>query len=168
MLVEYPGYGRSEGKPSLGSITETVIAAYDTLTARADVDARRIFAYGRSLGGGAACALADARPIAALLLQSTFTSTRSLAKRFLVPPLLVMDPFDNLSTVRSYSGPVLVAHGENDDQIPYDHGLQLAAAAQNGTFLSYDCVHDDCPPDWSAFWATVGRFLAENGLVPGP
>ena len=38
LLVEYPGYGRSEGKPSEASLTETFIAAYDSLVSKPDVD----------------------------------------------------------------------------------------------------------------------------------
>ena len=37
LLVEYPGYGRSEGKPSKKTITETFILAYETISAREDV-----------------------------------------------------------------------------------------------------------------------------------
>lgn len=168
MLVEYPGYGRSEGKPSQTTITEAVVAAYDALAARADVDTSRIIAYGRSVGGGAACALSRERRVAALILQSTFTSARSFAKDFWVPGFLVRDPFDNLEVLRSYAGPVLVAHGRQDDQIPFDHGVALAEAAPNGSLLSYNCVHDDCPPDWPAFWTAVSAFLRRHRLLPAP
>ncbi|MBW1834753.1 MAG: alpha/beta fold hydrolase, partial [Deltaproteobacteria bacterium] len=74
MLVEYPGYGRSEGSPSKKSINEAFLSAYDILTARKDVDPERIIIFGRSIGGGAACALAAKRPSAALILKSTFIS----------------------------------------------------------------------------------------------
>ena len=167
MLVEYPGYGRSAGKPSETTIIESVVAAYDTLAARKDVDASRIIAFGRSLGGGAASALVGERQVAALILQSTFTSTRALAKGLLVPRVLVRDPFNNLARIRSYAGPVLVAHGTRDDQIPYDHAVTLVQAASNGVLLSYDCVHNDCPPDWLEFWTAVTAFLNEHGLLSG-
>ncbi len=167
MLVEYPGYGRSAGKPSQTTITEAVVAAYDTLAARNDVDASRIIAYGRSVGGGAASALVGERQVAALILQSTFTSARAFAKGLFVPSVLVRDPFDNLARIRSYTGPVLVAHGTRDDQIPYDHAVTLVQAASNGVLLSYDCVHDDCPPDWLEFWTVVTAFLSEHGLLSG-
>ena len=45
LLVEYPGYGRSEGKPSKKTITETFIIAYDTITAREGVDKNRIVPF---------------------------------------------------------------------------------------------------------------------------
>jgi len=81
LLVEYPGYGRSTGPQSQSSITEAFVTAYDTLCARADVEASKIILVGRSLGGGAVCALAAKRPAAALILMSTFTSARSFDKK---------------------------------------------------------------------------------------
>ncbi|MGI9626212.1 MAG: alpha/beta hydrolase, partial [Longimicrobiales bacterium] len=81
LLVEYPGYGRSGGSPSESSITEAMTDAYDYLVSRADVDPTRIVAYGRSVGGGAAGALVRQRPVAALVLESSFTSVRRMARR---------------------------------------------------------------------------------------
>ncbi len=166
LLVEYPGYGRSRGVPSQASLTESLVAAFDLLASRGDVDPARIAVYGRSLGGGAACALARERPVAALILQSTFTSVSALAQRMFVPAFLVRDPFDNLEVVRSYDGPLLVLHGRLDRLVPFEHGVALARAAPQADFIAYDCAHSDCPPSWPAFWSDVGGFLSEHGLAP--
>lgn len=165
LLVEYPGYGRSEGSPSQRSIVETFVAAYDALIARKDVDPSRIVLFGRSLGGGAVCALAAKRPSAALILLSTFTSVRSCASRFLVPGFLVLDPFDNLAVVGSYSGPVLIIHGRNDNLIPHKHGVALYRAARRAKMLTYDCQHNDCPPSWDTFWRDVESFLVDAEII---
>ena len=165
LLVEFPGYGRSEGKPSQASITETFISAYDLMTRRKEVDASKIIFYGRSIGGGAMCALSKHRPAAAILLMSTFTSVRSFAWRYLIPAGLVRDPFDNLSAVRKFQGPLLILHGKHDEIIPYAHGKSLHQAARNARLLSYECGHNDCPPDWSQFWGDVKTFLREADLV---
>ena len=165
LLVEYPGYGRSEGSPSQRSITETFIAAYDALVARKDVDSSRIVLFGRSLGGGAVCALAEKRPSAALILLSTFTSVQSCASNFLVPGFLILDEFDNLAVIGSYRGPVLVVHGRNDDLIPYEHGVALCQEAQRGEMLTYDCRHNDCPPNWETFWRDMKSFLIQAEII---
>lgn len=165
LLVEYPGYGRSKGTPSQSSITETFVTAYDMLTARADVDASKIILVGRSLGGGAVCALAAKRPAAALILMSTFTSARSFATKYLIPGFLVRDPFDNLSVVRSFYGPVLIMHGKRDEVIPYKHGLALYRAARNGKMITYDSGHNDSPPDWDIFFRDVESFLKDAGIL---
>jgi len=165
LLVEYPGYGRSEGTPSQNSIKEAFLAGYDALVARSDVDPSRIVLFGRSLGGGAACALAAERPSAALILMSTFTSIRSFSRRFLMPDFLVRDPFDNLAVVRAYGGPVLVIHGRHDSLIPYKQGLALYRAAKHGEVLTYDCEHNDCPGDWKRFWEDMALFLGSSGII---
>ncbi|HZD03736.1 MAG TPA: alpha/beta hydrolase [Longimicrobiales bacterium] len=165
LLVEYPGYGRSAGSPCQASVTRTMVAAFDRLSARPEVDGTRIVGMGRSLGGGAICALARQRPLRALLLQSTFTSVRAFAGRFLVPPFVVRDAFDNLAVVRDFDGPVLVAHGTGDAVIPYRHGRRLASSTARATLLTYRCGHNDCPPDWRVYLGEVSDFLRENGVL---
>lgn len=165
LLVEYPGYGRSHGKPSQRSVTETFVAAYDLLIARKDVDPSRIILVGRSIGGGAICQLAAKRPSAALILMSTFTSIRSIASKYFVPKFLVRDPLDNQAVVSSYSKPVLVIHGKNDGTVPYIHGTELFQTAKHGKMLSYDSGHNDCPPDWNAFWNEVEALLYQFGII---
>jgi hypothetical protein len=165
MLVEYPGYGRSEGSPSQERITKTFVKAYDLLSARKDIDASRIIFLGRSLGGGALCALAKERPSAALILMSAFTGVRSLAKRYLAPPFLVRDPFDNLAVVKDYPNPVLIIHGRRDAIIPFTHGQKLHQAAKRGELIVYNAGHNDCPPDWDVFWKDVEGFLRRHGII---
>jgi len=165
LLVEYPGYGRSTGTPSQASIERTFVAAYDYLTHRRDIDAGRVVLFGRSLGGGAVCRLAARRPSAALILMSAFVGVRAFAARFMAPGFLIRDPFDNLAVVRSYPAPVLVIHGRTDDVIPYDHGRRLAAAAPDARMVSYDCGHNDCPPEWGPFWEELLSFLTDAGVL---
>jgi fermentation-respiration switch protein FrsA (DUF1100 family) len=164
LLVEYPGYGRSAGSPSQESIAETFILAYDRLAARPDVDPARIVLFGRSLGGGAVCDLALKRPAAALILMSCFQSVSAFAHRYLAPAFLIRDPFDNLSAVRRYPGPVLVIHGNFDEVVPFGNGRALYAVAQNGKMIVYEAGHNDCPPDWEVFWRDVEEFLKANGI----
>ncbi len=167
LLVEYPGYGRSGGSPTQASVTETLVAAYDMLSAREDIDANRIVFMGRSIGGGAVCALAAERHPAALVLLSTFKSVNSLAaEKYYVPGFFARDSFDNLTTLGSYSGPVLIAHGTRDNVIPYSHGVALHSAAKRSRLITYRAAHNNCPPDWPAFWHEVERFLRVEGLLP--
>jgi hypothetical protein len=106
--------------------------------------------------------------VAALVLQSTFTSVRSFAWRYLMPPFLVRDPFDNLAAVRGFTGPVLVIHGRRDGIIPFRHGEALAAAAREGSLVPLECGHNDCPPDWSAYLDILEAFLRGEGLLATP
>lgn len=162
LLVEYPGYGRSTGSPTEQSVTDGVLAAYDWVTRVPGIDAARIVAYGRSLGGGAACALVAKRPVAALVLESTWTSSAALAPRMLLPGALVRDRFDNVAALRGFTGPMLVMHGDHDTTIPTSLGRQLAASVPGARLELLPCGHNDC----RGTFAMALSFLAARGLSP--
>ena len=165
LLVEFPGYGHSRGKPSRSSLRETFTLAFDWLVARDDVDADRIVAHGRSLGGGVAGDLALNRPIRALVLQSTFSSASAIARGNFVPSFLVRDRFDNRRAVSDFSGPVLLMHGIRDDVIPYTHAEALAAAREGLDITDINCAHNDCAPEWPEIVASLTAFLRSNALL---
>jgi len=162
LLVEYPGYGRSEGTPSQRSVAAAMRAAYDAAIARPDVDPARVIGFGRSLGGGAVCQLAGERSLAALVLESTFTSVADLARTFGLPRFLVRDPFDNGAALAKFAGPILIVHGERDDLIPVAHAHALHAVRPDARLaLAPGCGHNDCPPPWEL----VRAFLVETKLL---
>jgi fermentation-respiration switch protein FrsA (DUF1100 family) len=162
LLVEYPGYGRSSGTPSERSIQSGFAAGYDWATAQPGIDAKRVVGYGRSLGGGAVCALARVRSLAALILESTFTSVTDVARAaFHVPGFLIRNRFDNLAFVPSYGAPVLIRHGERDGAIPVAHAHRLAEAVPGGELEILSCDHNDCPRSH----ASIVAFLGRHGLL---
>ena len=161
LLAEYPGYGRSSGSPARASIQQALASAYDWALAQPQIDPRRVVGHGRSLGGGAICELARVRPLAALVLESTFTSIRDVATDTVgVPGFLVFNEFDNLDFVRGYEGPVLVLHGEQDQSIPVAHARRLAATAADSELEIAACGHNDCPRPSDRILA----FLAKHGV----
>jgi fermentation-respiration switch protein FrsA (DUF1100 family) len=162
LLVEYPGYNRSEGTPSQASVAAAMRAAYDGALARPDVDPARIVGYGRSLGGGAVCALSTERPLAALVLESTFTSVADLAGRLGLPRFLVRDPFDNAAALARFAGPVLIIHGEHDEMIPLGHAHALHRLVSGSRLaIAPGCGHNDCPRPWEL----LREFLVETRLL---
>ena len=165
LLVEYPGFGRSTGNPTEESITETAVAAYDAVLQREEVDPERVVIFGRSLGGGAACALAARRPSRALILQSTFTSTRPFARNFLAPGFLLRDVFDNAAVVAAYRQQILLVHGSNDTIVPPEHSRLLQRLAPNARLVEFSCGHNDFPPDWREFYRVIAGFLREAGVL---
>ena len=161
LLLEYPGYGGSAGTPSEASITAAADAAYAWAVADEGVDRRRIVAYGRSLGGGAAARLAADHQVAALILESSFTSVADFAGQLLVPRFLVRDPFDSRRALASYRGPLLVIHGTHDTVVPIHHGRELAALVPGARLVEVDCGHNDCPRQWP----TIRAFLGAAGVT---
>jgi fermentation-respiration switch protein FrsA (DUF1100 family) len=160
LLLEYPGYGRSQGKPAETSITAATLAAFDWAASQPEIDSARIVGYGRSLGAGAICAILDHRPVAGLILESPFTTIRAFAIRYGAPGFLVRDPFDNVSRLRRYRGPILILHGEHDAIIPPAHSRKLAATAPRAELRFLPCGHNDCPRAWEL----VRPFLRRHGL----
>jgi fermentation-respiration switch protein FrsA (DUF1100 family) len=164
LLVEYRGYGGSAGRPSAAAILDDLARFHERLAARADVDADRIVFHGRSLGGAALGTLAVRQSPAALILESTFTSTADIARRYLIPPMLVRDRFDALAGVQSYAGPVLLLHGRRDTIIPPYHAERLHAAARAATLVWFETDHND-PMPRGQYHAAIEDFLREHGVL---
>ena len=161
LLVEYPGYGRSPGRPAAASIGATMRAAYDWLVQQPGIDAKRVAAHGRSLGGGAVCALAAAREVAALVLESTFTSVADIARGRGFPGFVIVDRFDSRAVVEHFRGPMLILHGEADGVIPVAHARRLHEAAPQSELHTLACGHNDCPQPGGLLRA----FLARSGVI---
>jgi pimeloyl-ACP methyl ester carboxylesterase len=165
LLVEFPGYGYSEGRPTRATIRETFGLAYDWLASQERVDLARIVAYGRSIGGGAASDLARDRPVGALVLQSTFVSTMRMAREILAPGFLVRDRWDNARGVYEFGGPVLVMHGRADEVIAFSHAEAVVRARPGLAVTEIPCGHNDCLDAWPAIVDTLTAFLRTNGLL---
>ena len=122
---DYPGYGISTGKPSEQGAYQAIDAAYDYLTQQLKISPNQIIVYGRSVGGGPSVDLASRKPVAGLILESTFISTFRVKIDL---PLYPFDKFANLSKIPLVKAPVLVIHGTVDQVIPFSHGQRLFAA----------------------------------------
>ena len=161
LFLEYPGYAGSPGSPSSDSIEESALQALDIVVARNDINAARVVPYGRSIGSGVACILAAKRPVAALVLESAFTTLHELATDHNMPGFLLRDEFDNAGIVAELDVPVFIYHGKQDQIIPFSHGQRLAERASNATTLWRDCGHNDCLRPGQPLY----RFFQKNGLM---
>ncbi|MFW6336350.1 MAG: alpha/beta hydrolase [Phycisphaeraceae bacterium] len=172
LLPEYRGYGQSAGSPSQRAIVRDFLAWRERVLQRPDVDADRLVYHGRSLGGGVVAQLAQRHPPRGLILESTFTSIKAMAGKYLVPALLVRDPFDTLRVVRAYEDPVLILHGVDDVAIPVQHAERLANAAPDAELVTHPGGHNDPPPPqpyWSAIFSYLEKLTldtAEPGETP--
>jgi fermentation-respiration switch protein FrsA (DUF1100 family) len=110
---------------------EAADLAYNALTRRPDIDPRRIYVYGRSLGSAAATHVAANHEVAGIILESPFTSARGMAARHyrLFPSFLVRIGLDNIGRIPGIHCPTLVFHGTADMLVPMSMGRDVAAAA---------------------------------------
>ncbi len=95
LLVNYRGYGLSEGQPSETKLYRDALALYDRATRRPDIDSGRVIVMGRSLGTGVATYLASQRPVAGVVLISPYDSLVQVAREaypFLPVNLLAPTP----------------------------------------------------------------------------
>jgi fermentation-respiration switch protein FrsA (DUF1100 family) len=163
LIIDYPGYGRSEGKPGERALYAAADAAYDWLTTAQGVRPERLLLYGSSLGGGVAVDLALRKPHRALVLACTFTSIADMGQKlypWLPARWLVRNRFDNLAKIGKVPRPVFIAHVECDNLVPYEHGRRLfQAAPEPKDFLTLGGDRH-CEPSGPHFYARVRDFLA--------
>jgi len=131
-LFSYRGYGKSTGRPSEKGIYIDGIAAYDYLTGIEKIASERIVIFGRSLGGSVATEVALQRKARCLIIESTFTSIKDMAKNIF--PFFIFTPFlpnhyTTIYKIANVSIPTLVIHGENDEIIPFSMGKKLFTQA---------------------------------------
>ena len=132
LAVDYRGYGKSEGKPDEAGVYHDADAAYDYLIKQRHFRPEDIIIYGHSLGGAVAINLASRRPCGGLIIQSSFTNARAMARRLFTIPLIeyvVKSRFDSLQRIRDVHAPILIVHGTRDEVVPFRMGQQLFAAA---------------------------------------
>jgi len=141
LIIDYRGYGRSEGSPTEKGIHQDGRAAWRYLTEVRGVDPSRIVIYGVSLGGAVAVDLACAVEPAGLIVQSSFTSVPAMASEYypFIPGWMIRTRLDSLSKIGEVGCPVMVAHSQMDDVVPYEHGQRLfSAARQDKRFVEID------------------------------
>lgn len=133
-LIDYPGYGKSTGKPSEASLYAAGEATWEWLVA-AGVAPSDIIVFGKSLGGGVATEVSRGKSPGGLVLESTFKSIPSVAK-ILLPmlpskALFKKERYESIEKMKDIHCPVLIIHGSMDSLIPVDEGQALFKAANS-------------------------------------
>jgi fermentation-respiration switch protein FrsA (DUF1100 family) len=164
LIFDYPGYGRSGGRPSEQGCYAAAGAAYDWLVEKQKVPPERILLYGGSLGGGVAVDLASRRPHRALVLLRTFTSMPAVAQGlypWLPVRLLMRNRYDNLAKIGRCRGPVFIAHGTDDRLVPFALGRRLFEAANEPKLFFRMEGGDHNSPVPTDLLPTLRQFLAD-------
>ena len=131
LLLDYRGYGLSDGRPSEAGAYADARAGLGHLIDQRGFPTDRVVVFGRSLGGAIAVDLARDRELAGVILESTFTSVADIARGVGGPLLgaLAGHRFDSASKIARIRAPLLFFHGDRDEVVDYALGRRLFDAA---------------------------------------
>jgi pimeloyl-ACP methyl ester carboxylesterase len=164
LLVNYRGYGRSDGSPGQAALFADALALHDWARARADVAPGRVVAMGRSLGSGVAVHLAAERPLAGVILVTPFDSLIAVGQRhypWLPVRWLLRHPFDSLARAPAIRTPMLCLAAGRDRVIPLEHAARLRDAwAGPHRWVELPAADHDSISGEPAYWAAIAGFLA--------
>ncbi|MEE4152274.1 alpha/beta hydrolase [Pseudomonas viridiflava] len=146
LMLDYRGYGQSQGEPSLPAIYQDIQAAFDWLKAAPEVQGKPLVVLGQSIGGALAVHYLSEHPdersrIKALVLDGVPASYRDVARNSLSNSWLTL-PFrtplswfipDGDSAVnglpRIAGTPMLIFHSMDDTLVPLVNGISVYKAA---------------------------------------
>jgi pimeloyl-ACP methyl ester carboxylesterase len=163
LLVNYRGYGESEGRPGEKELLADALAVYDHAKRRPDVDRERIAAMGRSLGTGVAVHLAAERPLRAVILVSPYDSLVEVGRRhypFLPVSLMLRHRFDSLARAPRIETPLLCLVAAQDRIIPVPHSRVLFEAWRGAkTWREVQHADHDSIAAEPEYWRSISAFL---------
>ena len=164
-IVDYRGYGKSEGSPSEQGTYLDAEAAWRYLTEDRKIAPDQIVIYGRSLGGAIAANLAKDVSPRGLVLDSAFISAADMAAdHYWIFPvrLMIRFKYDTLEYLGRVKCPVLFIHSRDDDLVPFKHGQQLYdSAGEPKDFIELEGGHNDSRgSQWRQIEPPLKKFLS--------
>jgi len=186
LLVEYPGYGMSEGVAYETSVDRHVAAAYVYVTEECNVKPSDVWVLGRSLGTGPATKLAAAveslhgSRLGGVILHSPFTSVKEAGLALLGQIAHIMtDRWDNREWIRRYKTRTLIIHALEDEVVPYAHatilndirtvhGLPCELHSTHGTHNFFSYYRDYLQPILEFIDAGIKPGMIPRKIAPLP
>lgn len=165
VVFDYRGYGASEGRPTRKGLVDDGKAILSWVNEHAR--SKDLIIAAQSLGGAVAIPAIAKSPassarIRAIILDSTFSSYRTIARKKVAQfwltwpfqwPLsfLVSDGLSPIDSIRDVHIPLVFVHSPRDPAVPYALGREL-----------YDAAHDP-KTFWDVLWGGhTSAFLAED------
>ncbi len=128
LVMDYRGYGRSQGKPSEKELVSDGILACQWLAQREQTQVSDVVLWGRSIGGGVAAGVAETTQPRAMVMECTFDSLTNVAS-FHFPWLpvrwLMRNKYPSTRQLQTYAGEFVQWHGDADYIVPLDSAIQL-------------------------------------------
>ena len=134
VMYDYPGYGKSTGRPTEDRLYSSATAVYDWLTNVKGYRSNQIVLMGQSLGGAVTVQLASEEPARAVIIESSFTSTHDYANE-IMPwfPIRFFskNKYKSIDKISLIKAPILITHGEADDIFSVDYADRLFEAVRS-------------------------------------
>lgn len=182
-MLDYRGYGKSDGSPSEKGFELDAVASIEYLLSRSDIDHEKIILHGRSLGGAVAFALSYLEQYAdilfAVVVENTFTSIPDMSKHLFkylkqLPSWCYKNKYPSIDRVKSITTPTLFLSGLADQLVPPKHMSKLynVSGAYVKRIETFETgTHNET---WQCHGYTdvINRFLNEvyearkQGLIP--
>lgn len=174
LLVEYRGYGKSQGHPSEAGMYLDAQAAVDYISSRSDINQQKLVVFGRSLGGAVAVHVCSmpyyASRIACLVVENTFTSIPDMAYKLFdfhllhyIPDWCFKNKFLSRYRIDKVKMPSLFICGLKDNLVPPKMMLQLYN--MSGSQLKRIAVFQDGTHNetWQCrgYYDAIKHFLSE-------
>jgi len=126
-IIDYRGFGKSQGRPSERGFYRDASAAYEYLVNTIGASPERIILYGESLGSAIAVDLAFHRKVKALILEGAFSCGRDMGVKFypFLPRFIFANSFDSLTKIKDIAAPKLFIHSRDDEIVPFSLAKKL-------------------------------------------
>lgn len=162
-ILDYPGYGKTEGSPSEATLKEFGLSAFDALARRSDVDKDRIIVFGYSMGTGVADYVASQRKVGGLILMAPYADGYDLFNGFINifhGPLRVLVSFrmESVKFAENVAVKPLIVASKSDELVNYNSSERLSKAFPNGcNFKTLENTYHN------EFWGseTAIKYIAE-------
>ena len=171
-LMEYRGFGSSEGTAGHEVVVSDARRAMVYLMNRSDVRNKKFLLLGQSYGGQLAIYVAANYPeqVDAVIVEGTFTSFKDIAVHsagWFVRPfvrMIFVNPYDATKLIKEIAKPLLVIHSSEDTVVPSFMGEELYdMAGSQKEFWSIDGKHTDALVDRAEeFVGKVDKILGLN------
>lgn len=163
LLVNYRGYGGSEGAPSAANISADALRWYDH--AASALQAKEIVVFGRSLGGGAAVHVAAHRKVAKVILVAPFDSLAAVARHhypWLPVGWMLRHRFEPVAAAPRIAAPLLCIVAARDTVIPPAHAKRLFDAwGGPKRWIELEGAGHNSTDGMPAFWQGIHEFLKQ-------
>lgn len=168
LIIDYHGYGKSEGAPSEENLYLDGEAARAWLGKEKNTAPGDTVLFGKSLGSGVAIELATRHTFKGLIVESGFTSLASVARSHFPyncfpVSLMLRDRFDNSTKIAAIHVPLLITHGTEDSIVDRREGERLFELANRPKelYLVEGADHNTMQSSSPGYWARVAAWLED-------